>query len=115
MNRLIIAVCVALAGCATSTTATPKSQVAAMESALTAAEGIADAYAKLPRCGAAAAVAVCSVQATVTQVAALDTAAYDAVTAAETVLAAGGSPDLAAAAAALTAFQTATTPLPQGN
>lgn len=83
MRRYIVAgaLTALLAGCASQqTTSAVGADVAAAEVALTAAETIALHYATLPRCPAAV---LCSSQAVVDKIKALDRTAYSAVEAAK--------------------------------
>ncbi len=80
MRYLILVAGLGLAACAgQQTTNAVSSDVAATEIALTAAETLALSYTSLPRCPAAA---VCSTQAVVDNIKALDNKAYTAVVAA---------------------------------
>lgn len=89
----------ALSACSTATT-TVSNDVAAAEVSLTTAEHLALFYTRLPRCGGA--VAICSNQATVDKIKALDSTAYTAVHAAM-----DNKGTLSAALTAVSAFSTA--------
>lgn len=102
----------ALADC---TTGQPQSTTAALEVSLTALESAAFQYGSLPACGTAAATAICSSPSVVQTIVNLDKQAYDAVKAASAQAAAGGTPDIAAATAALAAFQSVLNTVPKGN
>jgi pyrimidine deaminase RibD-like protein len=92
---------------------TVKAQVAALESGLTAAEKIADAYVKLPRCGSAGATSICSDPIKVSQIGQADNTAFAAVDAARISAEAGGTPDLTAATAAMAALNALVVTLPK--
>lgn len=87
-----------LAACQT----TQKSDLAGIEVGLAAAERAAGLYTALPRCPGAN---PCSSQTIVDQIKAADTTAYFSVKSAESSAAAGGSPDLTAVLASVTALQ----------
>jgi len=120
MNRPILtaALLLSLAGCitscATSTTPAPSPlvTVVAAEYSLGAAGGIANAYVHLPLCTGANG-PVCADPAIKAQVKQAYDAAYAAVTQAQATADAGGSPDMTAASAALSALQSAVATLPQ--
>ncbi len=81
MHRIAVAAALLLAGCSsTATTNAVSADVAAAEVTLTAAEQLALTYTSLPRCSSlAAASPVCSSQATVDKIKALDNTAFQAV------------------------------------
>ncbi len=115
MRRLaLLSLTVALAACAAGSAGpTPKATVAALESALTAADRLAAAYVRLPRC-APATRPLCSDAGTSTRVQAAGLVAYRSVTAAEAAVSADPTASasqtnaaLADARGALAAFQAA--------
>jgi hypothetical protein len=79
LRVLAVLLMLSMVGCSTSTSVS--NDVAAAEIALTSAERVALIYTSLPRCGGVA--RLCSAQATVDSIKALDTKAYTAVKAAE--------------------------------
>lgn len=98
---LLVLVC-SLAACATATPTT-RSTVAASQVALTAAGRVVLACYSVPSCALAAPKA---------QIRAAYDQAYDAVTAAQAVADAGGTPSMTAAAAAMTQLQRLVAQLP---
>ena len=102
----------ALAGCAGTGTPAPATTVAGAEEALTAADQVALAYVTLPQCPPAGGTdgLTCSQAATIKTIKADAQAAHDAVKAAEAVAAAGGTPVMTDATAALAALQAAFPP-----
>jgi TRAP-type C4-dicarboxylate transport system permease small subunit len=100
MRTLLLATALTLSLAACSTSQPVSNDVAAAEIALTSAERVALIYTTLPRCGGA--VTICSAQATVDKIKALDTEAYTAVKAAQK-----NSALISAAWAAISSFQSA--------
>lgn len=107
--RLPLIACLGLlAGCAV----TPKNvaTVSAAEAGLAASGKIALAYMQLPACGGAA--TLCSDPAIKAQIKSKYDTAYAAVTSAQAVADAGGTPDMTLATAALAALQGQVNALP---
>lgn len=97
-----------LVGCAT-TGSTPQDSLAQATKVYNVASSVVKIYVSLPRCGTPTATQICSDRATVIQLAAADSVAYDALVAAERAVKAG-APNmdvlLAAALAATTTLST---------
>lgn len=107
---LAVAGALMLSACTADSTA---ANVAALESALTAAERGALAYTSLPRCPQPT--PVCSDPAKVAAIKAADMTAYNAVSAAEASVRAGNTPDVTAAEAAVAALTALMPPTPATN
>lgn len=101
--RNVITPMVLVAGLMACTAGQPQQTIAALESGLTVAERAAIGYVSLPRCPQSA--PVCSDPAIVSKIKDADNTAYLTVKNAQAALASGGSPNIAAATAALSAFQ----------
>ena len=118
MKIVAIGLLLALTACTTTQTDNAKNQVAAMESALAAAETLAAAYVNLPTCTGTG-TQICSNASIIATVGKSDGIAYAAIVAAQKtvddVSATAGSINQAVTAAsdALTAFQSIVQALPQ--
>jgi len=118
---LAVALAGILGACANGSGPTPKAGVLSMEAALTAADGLAVNYVRLPACTGATG-PLCSDPPIVAQIKRAGATAYRALTAAQTAVdadpagaASATSAALTDARAALAAFQGVVSTLPKGN
>lgn len=109
MKRLVILAALAAAGCAAKNSSV--ATVSASEAALGASGRVAIAYMQLPACGGSA--TLCAQPTIKASIRSAYDRAYTAVTAAQAIADAGGTPDMAAASAALLALQDIVTGLPK--
>ena len=109
MKTSVAILAMALAGCAAKNTSV--ATVSASEAALAASGKVALAYMQLPPCGGPA--TLCAQPTVKRDIKAAFDRASDAVTAAQAVADAGGTPDMTAASAALVALQDIVTGLPK--